>query len=48
MDSRNQDDNRADLGRVLLALAVLALLSSLDDSGAPREAFAAQTASETR
>jgi hypothetical protein len=35
MDSRNREENRADLGRVLLALAVLALLSLLDNSRAP-------------
>ncbi|HYJ42119.1 MAG TPA: hypothetical protein VEW08_15100 [Steroidobacteraceae bacterium] len=34
MNSRNREENRADLGRVLLALAVLALLSSLVDSPA--------------
>ena len=48
MDSRNREENRADLGRVLLALVVLALLATLDDSHAPRAALAAQNAAETR
>ena len=45
MDSRNREENRADLGRVLLALAVLALLSLLDNSRA-RPATVAQTTAE--
>ncbi|HWP89421.1 MAG TPA: hypothetical protein VNM70_16180 [Burkholderiales bacterium] len=48
MDSRNREENRADLGRVLLALVVLALLAALDDSRAPRAAFAVQNAVEAR
>jgi hypothetical protein len=47
MDSRNRDENRADLGRVLLALIVLALLSQLDNSGAAPVALAAQNISGT-
>jgi len=46
MESRNREENRADLGRVLLALAVLALLSSLDNSRAP-PATVAQATTET-
>jgi len=45
MDSRNREENRADLGRVLLALAVLALLSLLDNSRAP-PVTVAQTTTE--
>jgi hypothetical protein len=47
MDSRNRDENRADFGRVLLALIVLALLSQLDSSGAAPAAVAAHNASGT-
>jgi hypothetical protein len=48
MDSRNGKENRADLGRVLLALLVLALLASLDDSHAPPAGFVVQNAVEAR
>jgi hypothetical protein len=45
MDSRKQEENRADLGRVLLALVVLALLASFDNSRAPADTVA-QAATE--
>jgi hypothetical protein len=45
MDSRNREENRADVGRVLLALIVLALLSQLDSAGAAPAAVAAQNTS---
>ena len=48
MDSRNREENRADLGRVLLALVVLALLASLDDSRTPAGTVAQSAAEETR
>ena len=48
MDSRKQEENRADLGRVLLALTVLALLSSLDHSRAPQATVAQATAEVPR
>jgi hypothetical protein len=44
MNSRNRAENRADIGRVLLALGLLALLSTLDESRAPPAANAAQSA----
>ena len=48
MDSRNREENRADLGRVLLALAVLALLSLLDHPRAPPATVAQTTAAAPR
>jgi len=48
MASRNRDENRADLGRVLLALAVLALLSSLDRSYTPAATVAQSTTEAPR
>ena len=48
MDSRNREENRADLGRVLLALVVLALLSLLDHSRAPPAAVAQTTTEAPR
>jgi hypothetical protein len=47
VNSRKQDENRADLGRVLLALVVLALLASLDHSRAPAS-IVAQATTEAR
>jgi hypothetical protein len=47
MDSRKQEENRADLGRALLALVVLALLASLDHSRAPAGSVN-QATTETR
>jgi hypothetical protein len=46
MDSSNRDENRADLGRVLLALVVLALLSQLDGARAAPAVIAAQNSAE--
>jgi hypothetical protein len=48
MESRNREENRADLGRVLLALAVLALLASLDQSQTPAAAVARVAAESPR
>ena len=47
MESRNREENRADLGRVLLALTVLALLASLDDSRAPAGTVAQSATEQT-
>jgi len=44
MKSRNRAENRADIGRVLLALGLLALLSLLDETHAPPATAAAQSA----
>jgi hypothetical protein len=48
MESRNREENRADLGRVLLAIVVLALLSLLDNSRAPPASVAQATTEAPR
>jgi hypothetical protein len=44
MNSRKRAENRADLARILLALGLLALLSTLDETRAPRDPRSAQSA----
>jgi len=46
MDSDDREEKHADFGRVLLALAVLALLSQLDSSHAAPAAAVAQNPAE--
>jgi hypothetical protein len=48
MESRNREENRADLGRVLLALVVLALLATLDNSHTPAPTVAQVAAEASR
>jgi hypothetical protein len=48
MNSRNRQENRADVMRVLLAVSVLALLSLLDNSPAPQVSAAASSVAAIR
>ena len=47
MDLNTKSGNRADVARVLLALALLAFLSGLDESRAPSDPATALVAAET-
>jgi len=44
MNSRNRDEDRADVMRVVLAVGLLALLALLDDSPAPQATAAVNSA----
>jgi hypothetical protein len=48
VNTETKSENRADLARVLLALAILAFLSGLDESRAPPDPVTAIVASGSR
>lgn len=48
METEQRRENRADVARVLLALAILALISGLDESRSPTAAPRTFAAAETR